>query len=55
MPVTKKPDGWYWGGKGPFKSKEKATEVGQAAYAGGYKKKGSKKKKASNVNLDHIP
>lgn len=37
MPVTKKPDGWYWGGKGPFQTKQKAIQVGQAAHASGYK------------------
>jgi len=39
MPVVKKRDGWYWGSKGPFTSKEKAVAAGRAAYAGGYKKK----------------
>ena len=39
MPVVKKRDGWYWGSKGPFTSKEKAVAAGKAAYAGGYKKK----------------
>lgn len=37
MPVVKKQDGWYWGSKGPFASKQKAIQVGQAAYASGYK------------------
>jgi hypothetical protein len=37
MPVHRKDDGWYWGGKGPFPSKQKAIQVGQAAYASGYK------------------
>ena len=37
MPVMKKPDGWYWGSKGPFATKQKALQVGQAAYASGYK------------------
>ncbi len=31
--------GWYWGSKGPFPTKEKADQVGRAAYAHGYKKK----------------
>ena len=26
MPISKKSDGWYWGSKGPFKSKDKAEE-----------------------------
>ena len=37
MPINKKDDGWYWGGKGPFKSKEKAEEVQRAALASGSK------------------
>lgn len=37
MPVNKKSDGWYWGSKGPFPTKQKAMQVGQAAYASGYK------------------
>lgn len=36
MPVHQKDGKWYWGGKGPFESKEKAEEVEQAAYANGY-------------------
>ena len=38
MPINKKDDGWYWGGKGPFKSKDKAEEVQRAALASGYQK-----------------
>ena len=37
MPISKKANGWYWGGKGPFASKQKAIQVGQAAHASGYK------------------
>ncbi len=37
MPVHKEIDGWYWGSKGPFPSKNKAEEVARAAYANGYK------------------
>lgn len=37
MPISKKQDGWYWGSKGPFATKQKALQVGQAAYASGYK------------------
>jgi len=37
MPVMKKPDGWYWGSKGPFTTKQKAIQVGQAAHASGFK------------------
>ena len=42
MPIRKKSDGYYWGSKGPFKTKKKAEQVERAAYANGYK--GSKKK-----------
>jgi Family of unknown function (DUF5856) len=37
MPIMKKSDGWYWGSKGPFSTKQKAIQVGQAAHANGYK------------------
>lgn len=37
MPISKKSDGWYWGSQGPFASKQKAIDVGRAAYASGYK------------------
>jgi hypothetical protein len=40
MPIAKKPDGWYWGGKGPFPTKAKAQAVGRAAYANGYSQQG---------------
>lgn len=39
MPITHKKDGWYWGSKGPFKTKKKAEQVRTAAYASGYVKK----------------
>ena len=42
MPVNKKPDGWYWGDKGPFDTKQKAVQVGQAAHAGGFTEKREK-------------
>jgi len=38
MPITKKSDGWYWGGQGPFDSRSKAEEVAQAAHASEYNK-----------------
>ena len=38
MPISKKKDGWYWGSKGPFDSRDKAEEVAQAAHASGYEK-----------------
>jgi hypothetical protein len=37
MPLVKRQNGWYWGSKGPFKSKAKALSVARAAYASGYK------------------
>ena len=39
MPVRKTAKGYYWGSKGPYKTKKKAEEVGRAAYASGYKKR----------------
>ena len=45
MPVHKKGDKWYWGDIGPFDSKEKARQVGKAAYASGYKGKSGGRKK----------
>ncbi|PAO09888.1 hypothetical protein CIW60_12770 [Enterobacter roggenkampii] len=36
MPVHKKNGKWWWGGRGPFDTKEKAEEVEKAAYANGY-------------------
>jgi hypothetical protein len=44
MPVRKTDQGYYWGSKGPFPTKEKAEEVGRAAYAAGYKTKEKKTK-----------
>lgn len=37
MPIRHTEAGWFWGSKGPFKSRKKAEEVAQAAYAHGYK------------------
>ena len=45
MPVRKVGSKWYWGSKGPFKSKTKAREVERAAYASGYKGSGRKAKR----------
>ena len=39
MPTHKGKGGWYWGSKGPFKTKAKANAVGRAAYAHGYRRK----------------
>lgn len=44
MPIQRKPDGWYWGSKGPFKSRAKAQQVATAAYASGYKKENQMEK-----------
>jgi len=48
MPVVKKANGWYWGSRGPFKTKAKALQIQRAAHASGYKsphKKSNKRKK----------
>jgi hypothetical protein len=45
MPIVKKKRGWYWGSKGPFRSRKKAEQVAKAAYAHGYKKKDKIKKR----------
>ena len=37
MPIRHTDKGWYWGSKGPFKTKAKALSVARAAYASGYK------------------
>lgn len=37
MPIQHKPDGWYWGSKGPFDTKTKAQQVATAAHASGFK------------------
>jgi len=42
MPIRHTSKGWYWGSKGPFKTRAKAAQVAKAAYANGYKKKGKK-------------
>lgn len=39
MPIRKTKRGWFWGSKGPFKTKKKAEKVRKAAYASGYKKR----------------
>ena len=38
MPIKQKAGEWYWGKQGPFKTREEAVKVAQAAYASGYKK-----------------
>jgi hypothetical protein len=44
MPVRKGKGGWYWGSKGPFKTKKKAQQVGRAAFASGYRGRGKPRK-----------
>ena len=39
MPIHRTKQGYWWGGKGPFPTREKAEEVAQAAYASGYRPK----------------
>ena len=39
MPIRKTEQGYYWGTKGPYPTKEKAEEVQRAAYSAGYKEK----------------
>jgi hypothetical protein len=36
MPIKKDAKGWWWGNQGPFDTKQKAVQVGQAAHAAGY-------------------
>ena len=45
MPIRKTSKGWYWGSKGPFKTRAKAAQVARAAYSSGYKGGGHSKKK----------
>lgn len=37
MPYKKTDQGWFWGSKGPFPTKQKAMDVARAAYAHGFK------------------
>jgi hypothetical protein len=37
MPIRNDKDGWYWGSKGPFPTKQKALQVAAAAHASGFK------------------
>lgn len=36
-PIRKTRKGWWWGGRGPFKTRKKAVEVARAAYSTGYR------------------
>ena len=44
MPIRHTSKGWYWGSKGPFKSRDKAEQVAKAAYAHWYGRKSGRKK-----------
>lgn len=46
MPITQKEDGWYWGKKGPFATREKAEEVARAVH---WKKTLERKKKTGDM------
>jgi hypothetical protein len=43
MPIKKVNDKYYWGSKGPFKTRKQAAKAAQAAYASGYKPNKTKK------------
>ena len=52
MPIRKKADGYYWGSKGPFKTRSEALKVQRAAHANGWKEKkpnGSKRKYSTKM------
>ena len=36
MPIIQREGKWYWGSKGPYKSRKEAEDVQRAAYASGY-------------------
>ena len=36
-PIRHTREGWFWGSRGPFVTKEKAAQVARAVYASGYK------------------
>jgi hypothetical protein len=39
MPIRKTKQGWFWGSRGPYKSKAAAQKVAKAAKSKGYKSK----------------
>lgn len=51
MPIRKTDQGWYWGTRGPFPTKERAEQVERAAYASGYKK--PKKPRKHNESISY--
>ena len=51
MPYRKTDQGWFWGSKGPFPTKQKAIDVARAAYASGFKEE--KREKNLCVALDY--
>lgn len=51
MPYRKTDQGWFWGSKGPFPTKQKAIDVARAAYASGFKEE--KREKGLVIALDY--
>jgi hypothetical protein len=45
MPIRRTDQGFYWGSKGPFPTREQAEAAARAAYSSGYKENKSKKDK----------
>jgi len=45
MPIRRRNRDWYWGSRGPFRTKRKAEQVARAAYSSGYKTMAMKPKK----------
>ena len=51
MPYKKTDQGWFWGSKGPFTTKQKAIDVARAAYASGFHEE--KRQKDLCIALDY--
>ena len=51
MPYKKTDQGWFWGSKGPFATKQKAIDVARAAYASGFHEE--KRQKDLCIALDY--
>ena len=45
MPIIRRPNGWFWGSQGPFRTRGEAVKVAQAAHAAGFEEEDSKPKK----------
>lgn len=54
MPIAKRSDGWYWGSKGPFDTKQKAIAVGQAAHASGFKEEAAMDTKTQTATAEFV-